>query len=97
MTVAEKLRRHQEKLRGIQRAVRPDKPLVTVTIRHVVRGQKHNVVPGCVQMTVSSVNDARLRQRNAAFGAEVGDYKFMDVRLLRLVFGRILRRSISSG
>jgi hypothetical protein len=42
-------------------------------------------------MAEGSVNHPCLRQRNATFRLEVGDNKFVDLRLLCRVLDRILR------
>jgi len=40
-------------------------------VRHIVRWQQHHVVLFGVQTAIGCINDARLRQRDAAFGVEV--------------------------
>ena len=65
--------RDEEQFRRVECAFGSDQPLVPVMVRHVVRRQEHRVVAGGVEPPVRAVDDPRLRQRGAAFGAEVVD------------------------
>ena len=80
VAVAEQLRRDEEQRRGVERAAGPDQPLVAVVLRHVVRRQQHGVVARGVEMAVRAVDDARLRQRDAAFRVKVVDRRTRDAR-----------------
>lgn len=61
---------------GIKCLPGTDQPLVTLKFRHVGRGQKHCIVASGVQLPVSSVSDAGLRQYDAALRFEILDKNF---------------------
>src|SRR5690348_4486817 len=54
---------------------------------HVMRGQQHDIIFCRVEMAVSSIDDARLRQGYAAFSTEIRNHKFMLLSVFRLLVG----------
>ena len=93
VAVAEKLRRDEKQLPGIERAVRPDQPLVAVMGRHVMRRQQHGIVARGVELSVRAVDDPRLRQRHAALGLEVVDDELVMLGGVRRRLGSLRRRA----
>ena len=85
VAVAEKLGGDQEQRRKVERATGADQPLVAMVVRHVVRRQQDRVVARRVEPAVGAVDDPRLRQRDAALGAEVVDRELV-------MFGGVRRR-----
>jgi hypothetical protein len=93
MAVAKQFGRNKKQLGGVERAVLPDQPFVSVIVSHVVRRQQHHVVSCSIQLAVCPILDASLRKNHAALGAEVGDHKLVLLRFGRFgIFGVFILR-----
>src|SRR5947208_497106 len=76
-SVAKHLSSHQEQFGRIERPLRANQPLVAVKSSHVVRWKQHHVVPGGIEMSISSINHACLWQGDSTFGFEVRNHELM--------------------